>query len=204
MADSISLSIVSYNRRGLTGHKSIFVKSLLVNYNVAFLQEHWLADGQQHCIGDIDDNFVYTGVSGFDGSDILVGRPYGGCAILWRSDLYANVEVSDISSRRICAIHLVSDSLKLLLVNVYMPYEGYDGMTEEFADQLHLIENIISNNIDCHIIVGGDLNVDLSRAWVHTAMLNSFVLMPICIMPYVTIKSGRLFLQFQLLSFQRT
>jgi len=47
-------------------HKSSFVKSLLVNYNVAFLQEHWLADGQLHCIGDIDDNFVYTGLSGFD------------------------------------------------------------------------------------------------------------------------------------------
>jgi len=55
-----------------------------------------------------------------------------------------------------------------------MPYEGNDGMTEEFADQLHLIENIISNNIDCHIIVGGDFNVDLSRAWFHTAMVNSF------------------------------
>jgi len=55
-----------------------------------------------------------------------------------------------------------------------MPYEGNDGMTEEFADQLHLIENIISNNIDCHNIVGGDFNVDLSRAWVHTAVLNSF------------------------------
>jgi len=47
-------------------------------------------------------------------------------------------------------------------------------MTEEFADQLHLIENIIPNNIDCHIIVGGDVNVDLSHAWLHTAMLNSF------------------------------
>jgi len=68
--------------------------------------------------GGIDDNFVYTGVSGFDCSDILVGRPYGRCAILWRSDLYANVEVIDTNSRRICAIRLVSDSLKLLLVNV--------------------------------------------------------------------------------------
>jgi len=47
-----------------------------------------------------------------------------------------------------------------------MPNEGNDGMAEEFADQLHLIENIISNYIDCHIIVGGDFNVDLSRAWV--------------------------------------
>ena len=46
--------------------------------------------------------------------------------------------------------------------------------TEEFADQRHIIENIISDYMDCHIIVGGDFNVDLSRTWVHTAMLDSF------------------------------
>jgi hypothetical protein len=28
--------------------------------------------------------------------------------------------------------------------------------------------------MDCHVIVGGDFNVDLSRAWVHTAMMDSF------------------------------
>jgi len=97
MADSISLSIGSYSCRGLTGHKRSFVKSLLVNYNVAFLREHWFAGGQLHCI-DIDDNFAYTSVSGFDSSDILVGRLYGGCAVLWRFDLYANVEVIDTTA----------------------------------------------------------------------------------------------------------
>jgi exonuclease III len=117
---------------------------------------------------------MYSGVSGFDNSDILLGRPYGGCAILWRSDSNANVNVIDTNSRRICALRLINDSLKLLLVNVYMPYEGNDVMTDEFADQLHLIENIILDNIDCHVIVGGDFNVDLSRTWVHTAQLNSF------------------------------
>jgi len=104
---------VSYNCRGLTGNKRSFVKSLLVNYNVAFLQEHRLTDGQLHCIGDIDDKFVYIGVSGFDSSDILDGRWHGRCAILWRSVLYANVEDIDTNSRRICANRLVSGCLKL-------------------------------------------------------------------------------------------
>ena len=53
-----------------------------------------------------------------------------------------------------------------------MSYEGTE--TDQFADQLQVIDNIISNNLDCHIVVGGDFNVDLSRARVHTAMLNSF------------------------------
>ena len=54
-----------------------------------------------------------------------------------------------------------------------MPFEGNDSMTVDFADQLQIIDNIISNNLDCHIIAGGDFNVDSSRTRVHTAMLNS-------------------------------
>jgi endonuclease/exonuclease/phosphatase family metal-dependent hydrolase len=55
-----------------------------------------------------------------------------------------------------------------------MPYEGDDRMTDEFADQLSIIEDIISSNPDCHVVVGGDFNADLSRTWTHTAMLESF------------------------------
>ena len=60
---------------------SSFIKTLLVKSNIAFLQEQWLADGQLQCIGNIDDKFLYTGVSGFDSSDTLHERPYGECAI---------------------------------------------------------------------------------------------------------------------------
>jgi len=45
-----------------------------------------------------------------------------------------------------------------------MPHEGNDSMSEEFVDQLHVIESVILDNLDCRIIVGGDFNVDLSRA----------------------------------------
>ena len=66
------------------------------------------------------------------------------------------------------------EKFNLLFINVYMPYEGGDLMTDEFADQLATVENFINDHLDCYIIVGGDFNVDLSRAWVHTAMLKSF------------------------------
>ena len=67
-----------------------------------------------------------------------------------------------------------SDEIKLLFVNVYMPYEGDEAMTADFADQLNEIENLVSNNNDCHVIMGGDFNVDISRDRLHTAMLDSF------------------------------
>jgi len=104
----------------------------------------------------------------------LSGRPFGGCAILWRSDLNADVKIIDTSSRRMCAIKMITALIRLLFINVYMPYEGDDCMTDEFADQLSIIEDIISSHPDCHVIVGGDFNVDLARMWAHTAMLDSF------------------------------
>jgi len=100
--------------------------------------------------------------------------PFGGCAILWRSDLNADVKINDTSSRRMCAIKMITAQIRLLFMNVYMPNEGDDCMTDEFADQLSIIEDIISSHPDCHVIVGGDFNVDLARMWAHTAMLDSF------------------------------
>ena len=55
-----------------------------------FLQENWLSDGQLSLLGQFHVNnkpVMYNGVSGFDNQSVLYVRPYGGCAILWRSDI---------------------------------------------------------------------------------------------------------------------
>lgn len=54
---------------------------------------------------------------------------------MWRSNLCANVEVLDTISRRISALRLTSDTVELLL------HEGNDANTQEFAEQLHVIDN---------------------------------------------------------------
>ena len=63
---------------------------------------------------------------------------------------------------------------RLLLVSVYMPYEGYGDMTADFADQLSEIDSLININSDCHVIVGGGFNVDFATDRKHTAMLTTF------------------------------
>jgi endonuclease/exonuclease/phosphatase (EEP) superfamily protein YafD len=55
-----------------------------------------------------------------------------------------------------------------------MPDERDDDATDNFADQLLVVEDLVANNCDCHVIVGGDFNVDFSRDRLHTALLNSF------------------------------
>ena len=86
-----SFTVSSYNCRGFNSVKSRHIASLLARCNILVLQEHWLADGQLNILASISENMSYTAVSGFDCDDVLVGRPFGGCAILWQANLLASV-----------------------------------------------------------------------------------------------------------------
>lgn len=175
MADTSSqINIASFNCRGYNVIKRDYIRTLLSKVSVLFLQEVWLSDDQMQELGSIDDKFLFTGRSGFDNSDVLTGRPYGGVAILWRSDLSVSVNVLATNSKRVCALRMESDVYKLLFINIYMPYENDDFSTNEFADQLFVIEDICNNNSDCHVIAGGDFNVDFARDRRHTVLLSDF------------------------------
>jgi hypothetical protein len=84
---NLNLVVMSCNCRGFNATKASYIQSLLARYSVLFLQEHWLSADQLSVLDNLDRNFPSFGISGFDNSDILSGRPFGGCAILWRSDL---------------------------------------------------------------------------------------------------------------------
>jgi len=180
MDDHARTSVVmgSYNCRGFNGNKKPYIANLLSECDILLLQEHWLSDAQLSVLGDLHNNndvpIMYNGVSGFDNETVLTGRPYGGCAILWRSDMCANVVPIVIDSRRICAISLSSDTWKLLIINVYMPFENGYTNTDEFVYLLSVIEDIVASNGDCQCIIGGDFNVDFTRSRMHTAFLDRF------------------------------
>lgn len=54
-------------------------------YDFILLQEHWLLPDELGLLNCIHDDFISYGLSAVDVSrDILVGRPYGGTAILYR------------------------------------------------------------------------------------------------------------------------
>jgi hypothetical protein len=53
-----------------------------------------------------------------------------------------------------------------------MPYE--DENIDEFVNLLALVEELIYSNNDCHLVLGGDFNVDFRRDRSHTALLDGF------------------------------
>ena len=56
-----------------------------------------------------------------------------------------------------------------------MTYECDDASRIEFSIELGIIEDVLENHNGYHVILGGDLNVDVGRAYT-----NTFVLQDIC------------------------
>jgi len=86
----------------------------------------------------------------------LRGRPFGGVACLVRDHLATRVQLVKSASRHII---LLLDSL--LLINVYMPCSSSDGWVDDYLDCLASIMNDISELQYSHIILAGDMNLDL-------------------------------------------
>jgi len=173
---STVLKCMSYNSRGFNDVKKLYVSKLLEHCDILFLQEHWLSESQLDGLGSISPTHLAFGISGFGCSDVLSGRPYGGCAIFWRRSLVFRVTPVLTDSRRVCCLLLSCPEFKLLCINVYMPYEDDVTNLDEFSLQLAVVDDLIDRNPGCHVMLGGDFNVDFSRNWSHTDLLNDFCL----------------------------
>lgn len=57
--------IGSYNCCGFSAERCGYIRSLLSNLSVLFVQEHWLSDSQLALLGTLNSDFLFTGVSGF-------------------------------------------------------------------------------------------------------------------------------------------
>ena len=79
------LSVVSFNCHGYHNRLS-YIPVLLESFDTILLQEHWLSDSE---LGKLCfDGFATHALSGFDNSVPLHGRPFDGCAILYRQRLF--------------------------------------------------------------------------------------------------------------------
>jgi len=105
---------------------------------------------------------------------VLRGRPYGGCAIIWKNSLNFRVMPIAANSRRVYAVLFESDDVRLLCICVYMPYESDASSITEFQYQLSVIDTLLQQHPGCHVLVGGDFNVDFSCNWNNTLVLNNF------------------------------
>ena len=172
---SSSLVIASYNCRGFNNTKSSYINNLMQKCNFLFIQEHWLSNAQfdSLCVGN---NTLVHGVSGFDNSQVLRGRPFGGAAILWHKNMNAAIKAISVDSNRIVALVVEIKNTKLLLINVYLPVnDGSYVNVNDLYDELFNVQYLVESHSDCMPIIGGDFNVDWSRDSYHAQCLSDFV-----------------------------
>ena len=177
---SLPLCFCSYNCRGWR-LGSNFATSVLQSCDLLFIQEHWLLPDHLGAL-DIFNDFFSVGVSGMDSSELQVGRPYGGCGILFRKHLSPFMQRVKSCSRRFCALSLtIGNSLNrsthcTLLINVYLPTDyGTSDSNNSFLETLSELEGFISSNPYDNVIIFGDFNVDFSRPGHNSSHLTSFM-----------------------------
>ena len=115
----------------------------------------------------ISPDFLPVGISGMDSSVILTGRPYGGCAILYRKSLHSSVVQHNSPSSCFCAISIRANSnLITILVCVYLPTSNYgsDASNDEFLYTLGELEGFIESQQFDRLVIAGDFNVDFDRS----------------------------------------
>ena len=167
-----SLRLVSYNCRGWNSGQHT-VCDLLQSCDVCLIQEHWLLHEQLSLL-NVNNDFLSSGVSGMDSSDLLLGRPFGGCAILFRRSLLPFVSCLDSFSKRFCSV-LLRDrcGTTTLLICIYLPHndgssashnDGSSASHNEYLIALGELEGFINRHTSDHILIAGNFNVDFCRA----------------------------------------
>ena len=157
-----TLKIASFNCKSLK--RSInAVEDLCTKNDIVLLQETWLTKQDLHLLKSVNQNFNGEGISNVDlCNGPLLGRPYGGLAILWKKSL--DLSCSFLRYDDDCVIGLEIDYNRngnLLLLNCYLPYECHEN-TEHFYQCLGNIASIINTSKCIHVIAAGDFNADCS------------------------------------------
>ena len=89
------------------------------------LQEVWLLQCSIKELSTINDNYLYTGVSGVDdGEKIIQGHPSVGVAILYKKSLSSFITHVDFSNRRVCGISMTIDRFTFNIMSIYMPSDN--------------------------------------------------------------------------------
>ena len=95
-----------------------------------------------------------------DESDVSrLGRPFGGCTIIWYPNLALTITPIVTTSSHICAVTITSKDISLLVVSVYMPTDDVVNCVA-YGDVLDEMSSIINSYENFDIVLGGDFDVD--------------------------------------------
>ena len=113
-----------------------------------------------HMIQSICRDFVCynsSAMSSVVDKSLLVGRPFGGVAILVDKFTASYCTLISRADR-----YVIIKYFDILIINVYMPCKSTANYQDVFDDTLSRIINIVNDTVFESIVCGGDFNVDFN------------------------------------------
>ena len=165
----MNISVVSYNARGLrVGHSEsdkscrVIVDKLFERHDILCIQETFLPKKDLERLNMIHGDFHGVGESTTDLCEkVIRGRIPGGVAILWNKKYDQLVNIIRLGVDWAIGVELSCNDKKLIILNVYMPYECTQN-EEEYLCRLAFIVSYIQDNSSSCIYVVGDMNADVT------------------------------------------
>ena len=155
-----TLNVCSFNCKNIKTSITE-LNDLCTNHDFILLQETWLSRPELPMLSQIYNAFTGYGLSSMDEeSQILLGRPFGGIAILWKKCFNAYCSIKRYDCDRIVGIEFIYGSFTALFLCVYLPYdcaENYDDYMFYLSQLLQIIEDFSSP----YVYVCGDFNANV-------------------------------------------
>ena len=167
MKMSTKLKVASFNFRGFKSAADSISK-LFKEVDILAVQEHWLLPTELGNLASINEEALYSAVFPMEMDKIVVGRPFGGVAILWHKRFYQSVSTIQTASDRMSAIWITTDLGTILIISVYMPVDyGNEQSVEDYITEIGLLGGLLESNEYDSVTILGDLNTDLRKGTSH-------------------------------------
>ena len=150
------------------------INKLCNESDVVFIQEHWLFPSELTSLNNIHHDFVSFGVSSMDPStNLIVGRPYGGVAVLWKNYLSPFIRPVSYDDDRIIGLEYSFCDFKMLFVGVYLPYDTKNNFGQ-YVYYLAKLKTIVDDFDSPYVCMLGDFNADIVKNSTFGKELNRF------------------------------
>ena len=116
---STRLKVASFNCRGFKSAADS-ISDLFKAVDILTVQEHWLLPTELDNLASTNEDALYSAASPMEMDKIVLGRPFGGVAILWHKGFYQSVSTIQTASDRMSAIRITTDLGTILIISVYM------------------------------------------------------------------------------------
>lgn len=176
------MNILSFNCQGIRNRidKQWLLKELC-NSNqpdIILLQETWLYPNETVDIQSTLHQFkaVYKSSIDIYSSPNHRGRPHGGLALLWNCNLAVTVNPIETADNRLLAVEVTNSNFeKILIVNCYLPFDDFSNTVKYcLIDTLATVGNLCTSGAYDLVVIGGDLNSDLSRDTAQSTYVQNF------------------------------